>query len=247
MRKPAGAFHTLARRFPTDPPHADGRVPFQLNSSMYYTYVLLSWKDGDWSTGTASDLKARLKEHEKGEVPSTRFRRPLQLIYYEACLDAADAYRREKYLKTGRGKRYLRQRLKTWQTRLSQEKLERHEPLAKGVRLFNARKFFEAHEALEALWLKARGEEKVFLHGLVQVAAAFHHFARHNSAGFRSLLEKALGKLEGFGETKAVPACAGRVKLAVLQSQLREWRDYLERVQNPLPETSPPLPRIDFL
>lgn len=121
------------------------------------------------------------------------------------------------------------------------------EPLAEGVRLFNARKFFEAHEALEALWLNARGEEKVFLHGLVQVAAAFHHFVRHNPAGFRSLLEKGLGKLEAFGETKGVPACAGRVKLAALQSQLREWRDYIERVQNPLPETSPPLPRIDFL
>jgi putative endonuclease len=68
----------------------------------------------------------RLKEHEEGKVPSTRFRRPLRLIYYEACLEATDAYRRERYLKTGRGKRYLRPRLKIFQTRLSREKLERH-------------------------------------------------------------------------------------------------------------------------
>jgi predicted GIY-YIG superfamily endonuclease len=57
---------------------------------------------------------------------STRFRRPLRLIYYEACLEAADAYRRERYLKTGKGKRYLRQRLKAWRDQFSRQKLERH-------------------------------------------------------------------------------------------------------------------------
>jgi len=86
---------------------------------MYYTYVLASLKDGEWYTGAASDLKARLSQHERGEVSSTRFRRPWQLIYYEACREAADAYRRERYLKTGRGKRYRRQRLKTWRMQFS--------------------------------------------------------------------------------------------------------------------------------
>jgi len=92
---------------------------------MYYTYVLLSSKEGRWYTGAASDLRVRLNEHETGRVASTRFRRPLRLIYYEACLDAEDAFRRERYLKTGRGKRYLRQRLKASLSRLRQEKLER--------------------------------------------------------------------------------------------------------------------------
>jgi putative endonuclease len=101
-------------------------VPFQLDPLMYYAYVLLSSRDGKWYTGAASDLKARLREHDQGKLTSTRFRRPLQLIYYEACLDGADAYRRERYLKTGKGKRYLRQRLKTWWTHLSQVELERH-------------------------------------------------------------------------------------------------------------------------
>jgi putative endonuclease len=101
-------------------------VPFQLDSPMYYTYILQSSKDGEWYTGAASDLKARLREHEQGSVSSTRFRRPLRLVYYEACLNAADAFRRERYLKTGRGKRFLRQRLKTWRAQFIQEKLERH-------------------------------------------------------------------------------------------------------------------------
>jgi putative endonuclease len=93
---------------------------------MYYAYVLYSSKDGEWYTGATSDLKARLKEHEEGKVFSTRGRHPLRLIYYEACLEAGDAYRRERYLKTGKGKQYLRKRLKTWLARVSQDKLERH-------------------------------------------------------------------------------------------------------------------------
>jgi putative endonuclease len=93
---------------------------------MDYTYVLLRQKHGEWYTGAASDLKARFREHEHGEVASTRFRRPLKLIYYEACLEAADAYRRERFLKTGKGKRYLRQSLKFWRMQFSRERLERH-------------------------------------------------------------------------------------------------------------------------
>jgi len=58
---------------------------------MYYTYVLLSLKDGEWYTGAASDLKACLSDHGQGEVTSTRFRHPLRLIDYEPCREAADA------------------------------------------------------------------------------------------------------------------------------------------------------------
>ena len=81
---------------------------------MHSTYVLQSIKDGRCYTGHSSNLRARIKDHLKGRVESTRHRRPLQLIYYEACLTEADAKRRERYLKTGKGKRYLRQRWATW-------------------------------------------------------------------------------------------------------------------------------------
>ena len=93
---------------------------------MYYTYLLYSEKDGRWYTGTTRDLRARFEAHAKGRVWSTRFRRPLQLLYYEACRRQEDAKRRERYLKTGRGKRYLRQRLGVELVSLSRNKLERH-------------------------------------------------------------------------------------------------------------------------
>jgi hypothetical protein len=57
---------------------------------------------------------------------STRFRPPLRLIHDGASLEAADAYRRERYLKISNGKRYLRQKLKAWRDPFSRQKLEWH-------------------------------------------------------------------------------------------------------------------------
>ncbi len=79
---------------------------------MFYTYVLLSTKDNEFYVGFARDLKRRLDEHQKGAVTSTAQRRPLKLIYYEACLNEKDAIKREKYFKTGFGRRFLRNRVK---------------------------------------------------------------------------------------------------------------------------------------
>ena len=93
---------------------------------MYYIYLLQSAHDGRWYTGLTADLRARLAQHSKGKVHSTRPRRPFTLVYYEACLSYEDAIRRERYLKSGRGKRYLRQRLKTWLAGNSALQLERH-------------------------------------------------------------------------------------------------------------------------
>ncbi len=79
---------------------------------MFYNYVLQSKKDNKWYTGYADDLRKRIGEHNKGLVYSTSKRRPLILIYYEACLNEQDAKMREQYLKSGPGKRYIRNRLK---------------------------------------------------------------------------------------------------------------------------------------
>ena len=83
---------------------------------MFYTYVLISKKDGKFYTGYAQDLKVRFEQHNKGQVDSTKDRRPLELIYYEACLDQKDATHREKYLKTYHGNMFLKKRLKSYLT-----------------------------------------------------------------------------------------------------------------------------------
>jgi len=79
---------------------------------MWYTYILQSNKDKRWYTGCATDLRKRFKEHNDGLAPSTKGRGPFKLIYYEACINKDDAFAREKYLKSGMGKRYLKNRLK---------------------------------------------------------------------------------------------------------------------------------------
>ena len=77
----------------------------------YYVYVLLSEKDNQFYTGYSSNLNDRIIRHNEGKVDSTKNRRPLRLIYWEGCLNQQDATRREKYLKSGNGKIYLKNRL----------------------------------------------------------------------------------------------------------------------------------------
>lgn len=78
----------------------------------FYVYVLKSHSDCRFYTGCTNNLRKRLSQHQKGRVTSTKERIPVELIYYEMCQDQQDAYTREKYLKTGMGKRYIKNRLK---------------------------------------------------------------------------------------------------------------------------------------
>jgi putative endonuclease len=82
----------------------------------YYIYVLRSDKDNKFYVGYTEDLKSRFEQHKKGQVSSTKERRPLSLIYSEVCLSKKDALHREKYLKTYHGKLFLRNRLKSYLT-----------------------------------------------------------------------------------------------------------------------------------
>jgi len=78
---------------------------------IYYVYVLRSLIDKKFYTGYTSDLKRRLDEHNSGISTSTKWRRPFTLIYFEGSRNIKDAMKREKYLKTTYGKRYIKNRL----------------------------------------------------------------------------------------------------------------------------------------
>ena len=84
--------------------------------SFYFTYVLFSEGDKKFYTEYTSDLMQRFDQHNKGQVTSTKNRRPLTLIYNEACLDQEDALKREKYLKTFYGKMFIHKRIKSYLT-----------------------------------------------------------------------------------------------------------------------------------
>ena len=87
-----------------------------MSAKFHYVYVLKSAQDNNLYTGYSNDLKRRLADHLAGQVPATKHRLPLELIYYEACRSQRDATRREKYLKSSWGKRFLKSRLKNYLT-----------------------------------------------------------------------------------------------------------------------------------
>jgi uncharacterized protein len=88
-----------------------------------------------------------------------------------------------------------------------------------GRRLFNQRRYFDAHEVWEDVWREAHGGRKRVLQGLIQVAVALHHFTRENRRGAASLLARAEPKLEnehGFG-----------IDITALRQAVSEWRLFL--------------------
>ena len=71
-------------------------------------------------------------------------------------------------------------------------------PLASGVELFNSHRFWHAHEAWEEIWLKTTGDDKTFIQGLIQLAAAYHHVQRGTFRGAMRLFDAAFAKLDPF-------------------------------------------------
>lgn len=80
----------------------------------YYVYILQSKSKEFLYVGCTQDLKRRLKEHNNKEELSTKHYAPLELIHYEAYKSKKDAYRREAYFKTTKGKTTLRTMLKEY-------------------------------------------------------------------------------------------------------------------------------------
>ena len=78
---------------------------------MFYVYVLKIKKDKKFYIGFTSNLKLRFQEHDSGRVNSTSYRRPFELIYYEAYKSEKIAKERERRLKSGKMHMALKKRL----------------------------------------------------------------------------------------------------------------------------------------
>ena len=79
---------------------------------MFYVYVPRSESDAGFYIGFSTNLRARLRQHQEGESFATSHRGPWKLIYYEAYTEREDAEGREKFLKSGAGRRFLRAQLR---------------------------------------------------------------------------------------------------------------------------------------
>ena len=96
--------------------------------------------------------------------------------------------------------------------------------LEEGILLFNRGQFFEAHEVWEDAWRRARDEDRVFLHGLIQVAAGFHKLQCSQPSGTVSLLSKGVAKLA------AVPADAFFPELRSFRASVETWKEVAARM-----------------
>ena len=96
-----------------------------------------------------------------------------------------------------------------------------------GIGQFNRGQFFEAHETWEEIWLAAQEPERTFLQGIIQVAAAFHHYQRGNHTGAQSLVEAGLKKLDPFQ-----PVYRG-IQLDLLCASAKEWMRDLSEGRSP--------------
>ena len=103
--------------------------------------------------------------------------------------------------------------------------MKESEQFRKGVVLFNARKFFEAHEVWEELWLVEPEPEKTFLQGLIQVAAACHHDSRGNhewypiATGRRACQAEALSGRSSRDFTRTSASGGGKVGRSIKRRQ----------------------------
>jgi len=84
---------------------------------MHYIYVLRSIADDGFYIGYSANLRKRLRQHSQGDSFATSYRSPCKLIYYEAYLEQTDALGRERYLKSGAGRRFLKSQLKEYLTK----------------------------------------------------------------------------------------------------------------------------------
>ena len=79
---------------------------------IFFVYILKSEKDSKRYIGTTNNLQRRMSQHNSGMVKSTKFRRPLKMIYMEKFPSREEAEEREKFFKTGQGRHYLKEVLK---------------------------------------------------------------------------------------------------------------------------------------
>ena len=113
------------------------------------------------------------------------------------------------------------------------DQLEKDRLFRKGLEAFNSAHFYDAHEIWEEVWLETLNPEKMFLQGLIQVAAAFHHYSKANRLGTQKLLLAGLNKIDTF------PEIHRGLELENLRATVRVWLAALNAGENPSEDEIP--------
>jgi predicted metal-dependent hydrolase len=117
------------------------------------------------------------------------------------------------------------------------ESMNKDEKFQRGISHFNTGEFFEAHEVWEEIWLEETEPEKTFLQGIIQIAAAFHHYCRENIDGTETLLASGIVKLSRF------PPEHRGLAIGELRSEAKQWARNIGKGENPKRSE---IPRLRF-
>lgn len=80
-----------------------------IKTQMFFTYILKSEKDGKYYYGSCENIELRLRQHNKGQVKSTKSRVPFTVHYFEEFSTRSEARKREYFFKTIPGYLWLKE------------------------------------------------------------------------------------------------------------------------------------------
>ena len=95
----------------------------------------------------------------------------------------------------------------------------------KGIEAFNNRKFYDAHEYWEELWLDCKLNDSDFIQGLIQLAVSYFHLFNQNLKGARSMIKKCMKKIDPFQTSRGIDVIE-------LKSKLCNVQNYFENIDN---------------
>ena len=93
----------------------------------------------------------------------------------------------------------------------------------KGIKAFNERNFYDAHEYWEELWLDYKLDDSKFIQGLIQLAVSYYHLFNNNLNGAKSMIKKCLGKLENFDKSWGID-------VNDLKKQVQDVQNHINRI-----------------
>ncbi|HLG14413.1 MAG TPA: DUF309 domain-containing protein [Blastocatellia bacterium] len=111
-----------------------------------------------------------------------------------------------------------------------------------GIRLFNAARYYDAHEVWEEAWLRSSGEAKLFYQMLIQAAVGLHHYERGNVRGARGMYRKVIEKVA------QLPAVLMSLDISEFSREFRQFfAKLIEEGDEAAPAADTPRPRIRLL
>jgi uncharacterized protein len=111
-----------------------------------------------------------------------------------------------------------------------------------GIEHFNARRYFEAHEIWEEIWLRSVDDTKLFYQMLIQAAVGLHHYERGNTRGGRGMHKRVIEKIQ------LLPSFYMSLDLADFSEQFRNFfADLIENNIEAAPSADKPRPCICLL